>query len=65
MGFATIHLIFAVAQGVLSPISANLGASAPLDRGYRQMYNLEFSEAHNTFQTYSKVASGGSLRLHL
>ena len=55
MGFATIHLFFVLAQGVLSPISANLGASAPLDRGYRQMYNLEFSDAHNTFQTYTKA----------
>jgi hypothetical protein len=55
MGFATIHLFFALVQGVWSPISASLGASAPLDRGYRQMYNLEFSDAHNTFQTYTKA----------
>ena len=55
MTFATIHLYFALAQGVLSPISANLGASAPLERGYRQMYNLEFSNAHSTFQTYTKA----------
>ena len=54
MGFPTIHLFFVLAQGVLSPISANLG-SAPLDRGYRQMYNLEFSDAHKTFQTYMKA----------
>jgi len=55
MGFATIHLFFALTQGVLSPISTRLGPSAPLDRGYRQMYNLEFSDAHNTFQTYAKT----------
>ena len=55
MGFSIVPLIFALTQGVLSPISANLGPSAPLDRGYRQMYNLEFSDAHNTFQTYAKA----------
>ena len=55
MGSPTIGLLFfALAQGGLSPISANLGPSAPLDRGYRQMYNLEFRDAHGTFQTYMK-----------
>lgn len=55
MGLSTIPLVFALAQGILSPISATLVPSAPLDQGYRQMYNLEFSGAHNTFQTYAKV----------
>ena len=55
MGLPTIHLLLlAVAQGVLSPISASLGPSAPLDQGFRQMYNLEFSDAHKTFQNYIK-----------
>ena len=55
MGTPTISLLFfALAHGVLSPISANLGPSAPLDRGYRQMYNLEFRDAHGTFQEYIK-----------
>src|ERR1035437_5333214 len=58
MGISMVPLLFALTQGVLSPISANLGPSAPLDRGYRQMYNLEFSEAHNTFQTYAKAHPG-------
>ena len=39
----------------MNPISASLGSSAPLDLGFRQMYNLEFSDAHNTFQTYAKA----------
>jgi hypothetical protein len=53
MGLPTIHLLFlALAQRVLSPISASLGTSAPLDRGFREMYNLEFSDAHKTFQAY-------------
>jgi hypothetical protein len=56
MGSPTIFLIFlALAQGVSSPISASLGPSAPLDLGYRQMYNLEFADAHKTFQTYAKA----------
>ena len=36
----------------MSPISASLGPYAPLDLGFRQMYNLEFSDAHETFRTY-------------
>jgi hypothetical protein len=55
MSISMVPLLFVLTPGVLSPISANLGPAAPLDRGYRQMYNLEFSDAHNTFQTYSKA----------
>jgi hypothetical protein len=55
MGLAAIHLCFVLTQGVLSPISARLGPAAPLDRGYRQMYNLQFADAHNTFGEYSKT----------
>jgi hypothetical protein len=56
MGSPTIHLLFlALAQGALSPIGVSLGSSAPLDVGFRQMYNLEFSDAHQTFQTYVKA----------
>lgn len=56
MGSPTIHLVlFALAQGVLSPISASLPPSAPLDLGFRQMYNLEFSDAHKTFEAYVKA----------
>jgi hypothetical protein len=56
MGSASIHLLFfALAQGVLSPISMALPATLPLDRGYRQMYNLEFASAHQTFQAYEQA----------
>ena len=66
MGLPTIHLlVLALAQGVLSPISASLGSSAPLDLGFRQMYNLEFSDAHKTFQTYVNGTSRGSFRPHV
>lgn len=58
MGSATIQLFLALAMGSLSPISAKLGTTAPLDLGYRQMYNLEFSDAHRTFQNYDKAHPG-------
>jgi hypothetical protein len=48
---------FASAQGLLRPISDILGPSAPLDVGYRQMYNLEFSNAHATFDNYIRAHS--------
>jgi hypothetical protein len=55
MGLPTIQLLaFALAQGALSPIGASLGTSAPLDQGFRHMYNLEFSDAHKTFAAYVK-----------
>ncbi|MGD1155116.1 MAG: hypothetical protein ABSA41_04740 [Terriglobia bacterium] len=55
MGPASIHLLLlALVQGFLSPISAALLPSLPLDLGYRQMYNLEFSDAHRTFQVYQQ-----------
>jgi len=56
MGLPTIPLLFlTLAQGVLSPIGGVLSADSPLDRGYRQMYNLEFDGAHKTFQTYEQA----------
>jgi len=55
MGFPAIHLLLALTQGVLSPISGVFGTSTPLDLGYSQMYNLEFGEAHRTFQAYAKA----------
>jgi hypothetical protein len=55
MGAASIPLLFlALVQGLLSPISAALSPASPLDLGYRQMYNLEFSDAHTTFQVYQQ-----------
>ena len=52
MGLPTISLFFTLVQGLLTPISATLGSSAPLDVGYRQMYNLDFADAHRTFEAY-------------
>ena len=55
MGLPTIaFLVLVWANGVLTPIGAFLGSTAPLDVGFRQMYNLEFRDAHGTFQTYVK-----------
>lgn len=36
------------------PIDDVLTATDPLDRGYRQMYNLEFKEAHQTFRDWER-----------
>jgi len=56
VGLPTIHLFFlASALAALSPIGASLGSAAPLDLGFRQMYNLEFNDAHATFQAYAKA----------
>jgi len=56
MGSPTFYLLFfALAPGALSPISASLGSAAPLDLGFRQMYNLEFKDAHGTFRTYAQA----------
>jgi hypothetical protein len=55
MGAPSIPLLFfALAPGLLSPISRALSPASPLDLGYRQMYNLEFSDAHTTFQVYQQ-----------
>ena len=56
MGLPTIPmLILALTQGVLTPISGVLSTASPLDLGYRQMYNLEFNNAHKTFETYQQT----------
>ena len=53
MGLSSLLLLaVALPPGVLSPIKAALAAASPLELGYRQMYNLEFSDAHTTFQAY-------------
>jgi hypothetical protein len=47
-----------------APVSAEVfSASAPLDLGYRQMYNLEFQEAHNTFREWQRAHPGDPLGL--
>src|SRR5437016_2260262 len=33
-------------------------ASSALDNGYRQMYNLEFADAHNTFRDWKAAHPG-------
>jgi hypothetical protein len=55
--FAAIPILFLAltqvhAQGHLTPVGNALAPSIPLDLGYRQMYNLQFDDAHRTFQAY-------------
>jgi len=47
-------LLLAMAQVHFTPVGNVLTLSAPLDVGFRQMYNLQFTEAHRTFQAYEQ-----------
>lgn len=53
---ATASLAFA--GGLYPPTTP---ASSALDNGYRQMYNLEFSDAHNTFREWKAAHPGDPL----
>jgi hypothetical protein len=56
MGFLLIYFWFApVAQGSWVPMTDVLSAAQPLDRGYLQMYNLQFDEAHQTFRDWEQL----------
>lgn len=48
-------LFLSLAQMVGVPASPSLSTSEPLDLAYRQMYNLQFREAHATLHTYVKA----------
>jgi hypothetical protein len=39
----------------LAPFCIAAAESSPLDEGYRQMYNLQFAEAHQSFQSWEKL----------
>ena len=55
MSFTAVPIVFlALSQAILSPLGSVLVPSAPLDLGFRQMYNLQFEEAHQTFQAYEQ-----------
>jgi hypothetical protein len=48
-------LLLVLAQMVWTPAGASLSPSDPLDLAYRQMYNLQFREAHATIQGYEQL----------
>ncbi len=55
MGFLLVYLWLAPAvQTSWVPMTDVLSPSNPLDRGYLQMYNLQFEEAHQTFQKWKQ-----------
>jgi hypothetical protein len=55
MRFAAIPILFlALAQVHLTPVGNALTPTVPLDVGFRQMYNLQFADAHQTFQAYER-----------
>jgi hypothetical protein len=47
-------LFLALAQIHPTPAGNSLALSAPLDVGFRQMYNLQFDDAHRTLQAYEQ-----------
>jgi hypothetical protein len=56
MRLATIPVLFlALAQVHLTSVSSVPMPTAPLDLGFRQMYNLHFDDAHQTFQAYEQL----------
>ena len=54
MNLILMALALSLSPGSLRPIAQVLSTSAPLDAGYRQMYNLQFESAHRTFQEYER-----------
>jgi len=55
MNFTAVPIVFlALSQAILSPLGSVLAPSTPLDLGFRQMYNLQFDEAHQTFLAYEQ-----------
>jgi hypothetical protein len=55
MRFTAIPILFfALAQVHLTPVGNALTSSVPLDLGFRQMYNLQFGDAHRTFESYEQ-----------
>lgn len=54
-------LLLALAQMIWSPAGASLSTSDPLDLSYRQMYNLQFRQAHETIHGYEQLHPGDPL----
>lgn len=59
MNLAAVCIFFlALTQMVWSPAGASLSPSDSLDVAYRQMYNLQFREAHATIRGYEQLHPG-------
>src|ERR1019366_6858970 len=57
-----LSLVFVPRDSVLAQGLAPSGAaSSALDSGYRQMYNLQFAEAHKTFAAWQQLNPGDPL----
>jgi hypothetical protein len=52
---ATIFLALVCAGSALAQPAARVTPQPELERGFRQMYNLDFSGAHGTFHVYQKL----------
>jgi hypothetical protein len=53
-----IIAILGAAAAMAAPGIADLIANPVIDRGFRQMYNLDFDEAHNTFAQWEREHPG-------
>lgn len=47
--------LFLLTPGSAFPADSGPSSSAPLDLGYRQMYNLQFDDAHKTFRDWEQA----------
>jgi hypothetical protein len=55
MHFAAVPImLLTLAQVPMTPVSNALTLTSPLDVGFRQMYNLQFSDANRTLQEYEQ-----------
>ena len=48
-------LLFSLPQFTLPPMGDVFSSAAPLDVGFREMYNLQFEDAHRTFQQWESA----------
>jgi len=46
--------ILAVSAGIAAPIATEPAVNPVIDRGFRQMYNLDFDDAHKTFAQWER-----------
>ena len=56
MNLILVNLMkFVLAQASSAGLEAPVPPTSPLELGYRQMYNLQFEEAHKTFESWEQL----------
>jgi len=51
---ASVFAVLAAASSIAAPIVSGPSVNPIIDRGYRQMYNLDFDQAHSTFGEWER-----------